>query len=190
MTAEYRMLPGSSADRVRRSSGSGPGGRTREIQRLIGRSLRSVVDLRRLGQNTVYVDCDVLDADGGTRCASITGASLALEMAFRRLYNDGELDSWPMRDHVAAVSVGIVDGEVRLDLCYEEDRRADVDMNVVATATGNLVEVQGTAEGAPFSQDQLNDMIALAREGAEKIASLQKDVLRNEQKQHHEKQTS
>lgn len=178
LTSEYQMLPGATPERQARESGrSGVSGRSQEIQRLVGRSLRAILDLEKIGQRTIYADCDVLDADGGTRCAAITGASVALELALRKLFLAGELKSWPLREHVAAVSVGIVDGEPLLDLCYAEDSAAEVDMNVVMTAGGKFVEVQGTAEGAPFSQAQLQDLLALADRGLHRIFDLQRAAL-------------
>lgn len=175
VTAEYAMLPGATHERTRREVTSGkPSGRTMEIQRLIGRSLRSVVELERLGENTFYLDCDVLDADGGTRCASITGAAVALARGLRRGLADGMFLEYPLRELVAAVSVGVVDGEMRLDLCYEEDSRAEVDMNVVMTESGKFVEVQGTAEGAPFSRRQLDGLLELAEHGLKQIFELQR----------------
>lgn len=177
LTAEYQMLPGSTADRVARETGrGGPSGRSQEIQRLIGRSLRSIVDLTKLGPRTFYVDCDVLDADGGTRCASITGASVALEIALRRLFAAGELSDWPMRGHVAAISAGIFKGEPVLDLCYIEDSAAEVDMNVVMTSAGKFVEIQGTAEGAPFGDEEMQQMLGLAKAGLKDIFEMQRQA--------------
>jgi len=171
VTAEYGMLPRSTHTRTRRERG-GVKGRTQEIQRLIGRSLRSVVDLDRMGERTVTLDCDVLQADGGTRTASVTGACVALEMAFRRLVDEGEMEASPLVDRVAAVSVGLVDGLTTLDLDYRQDSSAQVDMNVVGTGDGRLIEVQGTAEGRPFSRDQLDALMDLAIEGiGERIAA-------------------
>jgi ribonuclease PH len=179
LTAEYQMLPGSTAERTPRESTEGaPSGRTTEIQRLIGRSLRAVVDLERIGQRTLYVDCDVLDADGGTRCAAITGASVAVELALRRLFGRGDIQSWPMRAHVAAVSVGMCDGEPLLDLCYAEDSTADVDMNLILTAQGHFVEVQGTAEGRPYSRSDLDRMLDLGTAGASRLFALQQEALK------------
>ena len=178
LTSEYQMLPGATSGRTQRESGrTGPSGRSQEIQRLIGRSLRAVLDLTQIGQRTIYVDCDVLDADGGTRCASITGASVALDLALRKLFTNGELTAWPLREQVAAVSVGIVEGAPLLDLAYEEDSAAAVDMNVVMTAGGRFVEVQGTAEGAPFSEGELQTMLTLARSGIERLFALQREAL-------------
>lgn len=172
VTAEYSMLPGSSPQRVRRSSISG--GRTKEIQRLIGRSLRAVVDEKAMGPLTARVDCDVLQADGGTRTAAITGAWIALADSFDRRIADGKLDAFPITDHVAAVSVGIVDDDVLLDLEYTEDVGADVDANVVMTGAGMLVEVQGTAEGDPFSRAQLDRMLDLAASGISDLVDEQR----------------
>jgi len=163
VTAEYSMLPGSGTERISRRSASS--GRTKEIQRLIGRSLRAVVDFAALGEITARVDCDVLQADGGTRTASITGAWVALADAFDTLVESGRLESTPLTDHLAAVSVGLVDDEVLLDLEYTEDVAVDVDCNVVMTGSGDLVEIQGTAEGGTFSRDQLNRMIDRAAAG-------------------------
>ncbi len=153
------------------------GGRTQEIQRLIGRSLRSVIDMKALGQRTVIVDCDVLQADGGTRTASVTGASAALWSAFDGLVKGGMIERNPMREMVAAVSVGIVDGEPVLDLDYPEDSTAQVDMNVVATEAGNFIEVQGTAEGHPFRRDELDELLGLATEGISALVRAQKAAL-------------
>lgn len=171
VTGEYAMLPGSTTDRARRER-KGPGGRSKEIERLIGRSLRAVVDLDALPDVTLTVDCDVLEADGGTRTASITGGYVALAKALRKL---GHADA--LTGQVAAISVGIVDGEPRLDLPYEEDARAEVDMNVVATADGRLVEVQGTAEGEPFDRGQLDELLDLALKGCDELFQMQRDVL-------------
>ncbi len=171
VTAEYSMLPGSSPQRVRRSSISG--GRTKEIQRLIGRSLRAVVDAGAMGPLTARVDCDVLQADGGTRTAAITGAWIALADAFDSLIDAGSLAASPITDHVAAVSVGIVGDQVLLDLAYEEDVGAEVDANVVMTGSGLLVEVQGTAEGIPFGREQLDQMLDLAESGIAALVEAQ-----------------
>jgi len=178
LTSEYRMLPGSTNKRtMRETARNGLQGRSSEIQRLIGRCVRCVVDLSKIGQRTLYVDCDVLDADGGTRCAAVTGASVALELALRKLFLSGEIKSLPEVQHVAGVSVGIVDGVAALDLCYQEDVAADVDMNVVMTSQGRFVEVQGTAEGAPFGDAELDEMLSLARHGLAEIFGLQRAVL-------------
>jgi ribonuclease PH len=169
MTAEYSLLPASTGDRVPREVSRGrPGGRTVEIQRLIGRALRSVVDFEALGERTVWLDCDVLQADGGTRCAAISGAYVAARRALDRFGL-----SRALADSVAAVSVGIVEGEPRLDLEYTEDSTAEVDMNVVMTGDGRLVEVQATAEGAPFTRELLDDLLELSRAGIEQIADAQ-----------------
>ncbi len=176
VTAEYGMLPRSTHTRSARERGR-VGGRTQEIQRLIGRSLRSVVDLEALGPWTVIVDCDVLQADGGTRTASVTGASAALWSAFAGLVKAGTLERNPMREMVAAVSVGIVDGEPVLDLDYPEDSSAQVDMNVVATEAGDFIEVQGTAEGKPFRRDEMDELLDLAIEGIVTLVRAQKAAL-------------
>jgi ribonuclease PH len=178
ITAEYSMLPGSTDRRSDREASRGRlSGRTQEIQRLIGRSLRAVADLQSLGERTLWVDCDVLQADGGTRTASITGAYTALALACRRLLQSGQLERDPLRDSVAAVSVGIVDGEVVLDLPYEEDVRAEVDMNVVATGRGRFVEVQGTGEEGTFSVEQLQQLTDLALQGIAELVGAQRKVL-------------
>ena len=177
VTAEYAMLPRATHTRTRRER-SGAKGRTQEIQRLIGRSLRSVTDMKILGLHTVTVDCDVLHADGGTRTASITGACVAVSLAFEYLVSEGLVVRNPMRERVAAISVGLVNGEARLDLDYEEDSSAQVDMNVVATQGGGLVEVQGTAEGDPFPREDLDAMIDLAMAGLETLFAAQASALR------------
>jgi ribonuclease PH len=177
VTAEYSMLPRSTAKRTPREVIKGrPSGRTHEIQRLIGRSMRAVVDTAALGERTLVIDCDVLQADGGTRTASITGAFVALSLAMRRMVNFGALKSIPLRDYVAATSVGIVGGVAMLDLCYEEDSRADVDMNVVMTGGGKFVEVQATAEHAAFDDGQMAALIELARAGIGRLVEIQKKV--------------
>ena len=178
ITAEYSMLPGSTSPRAEREISRGkPAGRSQEIQRLVGRSLRAAADLSALGERTLTVDCDVLQADGGTRCASITGGFAALAIALRRLHARGELERDPLRTKVAAVSVGIVDGEPRLDLPYAEDSRAEVDMNVVATGEGRLVEIQGTGEDGTFSIEQLDALTRLALRGIEELASHQQQAI-------------
>jgi ribonuclease PH len=178
ISSEYAMLPRSTLTRTPREVTKGrPSGRTHEIQRLIGRSLRAVVDLDRLGERTIWIDCDVIQADGGTRTASITGAFLALGLALEKLVEAGTLTSVPLKDFVAAVSVGIVDGEILLDLSYEEDSRADVDMNFVMTAGHKLVEVQATAERQVFDEQQLGKMIALARAGVQQLIAKQQAIL-------------
>jgi ribonuclease PH len=178
VTGEYGMLPRSTLTRTQRDSmRARPAGRTHEIQRLIGRALRAVVDLSRLGERTIWVDCDVIQADGGTRTASVTGGFVALALAMQKLVEAGTLAAVPIRDYLAATSVGIVDGEIMLDLTYEEDSRAEVDMNVVMTGSGKLVEVQATAEQRPFDDDQLQRMIELARRGVEVLIAEQKKLL-------------
>jgi ribonuclease PH len=174
LTAEYAMLPRSTHTRSKRD----PGGRGKEIQRLIGRSLRAAVDLTRLGERTISVDCDVLSADGGTRVASITGAWVALAMAVKKLMENGQLpDLRALRPPVAAVSVGIVGGDVVLDLPYVEDSKAEVDMNIVADESGRLIEVQGTAEGKPFERTQLDAMLDLALRGIHELAVAQRKAV-------------
>jgi ribonuclease PH len=178
VTAEYSMLPRSTSTRTPREVQAGrPSGRTQEIQRLIGRSLRSITELERMGECTITIDCDVLQADGGTRTASITAGYLALAQAVHRLAKDGVVPPDVLRDSVAAVSAGIVGDELLLDLCYEEDARAEVDFNVVMTGSGDLVEVQGTAEGLPFSRAQLDSLLSLAGGGIEQITEFQQRTL-------------
>ena len=179
VTAEYGMLPRATLTRTAREAEKGKiGGRTHEIQRLIGRSLRSVVDMKALGERTVILDCDVLQADGGTRTAAITGACVALAIAFEKLVAAGTLKASPIREMVAATSVGVVDGNVLLDLAYEEDSRADVDMNVVMTASGGLVETQATAEHDTYSRAQLNEMLDAAEKGIHVLLAAQLDCLK------------
>jgi ribonuclease PH len=177
VTAEYAMLPRSSGERIERER-RGPGGRTHEIQRLVGRSLRAVMDLTALGERSVLIDCDVLQADGGTRTASITGGFVALALALGRLQASGTLTVLPLTGSVAAVSVGVVGGRILLDLAYEEDSRAEVDMNLVMTGSGRWVEVQGTAEGRPFTTAQLDRLLAAGRAGIEQLIALQRQTLR------------
>jgi ribonuclease PH len=178
VTAEYGMLPRSSKDRIPRESVRGKvSGRTQEIQRLIGRSLRAVIDLPKLGERTVWIDCDVVQADGGTRTASISGAFVALALALRARRDAGKLATDPIKDHVAATSIGMLGDQYLLDLNYHEDSRADVDMNVVMTGVGEFVEVQGTAESKPFSHDALSKMLELAARGIDDIVKHQRDVL-------------
>jgi ribonuclease PH len=178
VTAEYGMLPRSSQERIPRESVKGKvSGRTQEIQRLIGRSLRAVVDLKKLGERTIWIDCDVLQADGGTRTASISGAFVALALALRAEKKLSALASTLIRDHVAATSVGIVNEATLLDLNYAEDSKAEVDMNVVMTGAGDLVEVQGTAETRPFPQKTLLEMLELAGSGIQKLVATQREVL-------------
>jgi ribonuclease PH len=178
ITAEYGMLPSSSQIRISREAARGRiGGRTHEIQRLIGRSLRAIADLEKLGEKTIWIDCDVIQADGGTRTASITGAYVALVEAARRLARQGAIREGLIRESVAAVSIGIVDGKTLLDLTYEEDSRAAVDMNFVMTGSGKFVEVQGTAESAPFTKKGLDRMAEIAHQGIREILKAQKKVL-------------
>jgi ribonuclease PH len=178
ITAEYGMLPGSSQVRIGRESSRGKiGGRTHEIQRLIGRSLRAVADLKSMGERSVWIDCDVIQADGGTRTASITGAYVALTEAVRGWLDRGMLTTNPIKDAVAAVSIGMVDGKVLLDLCYEEDSKADVDMNFVMTGSGKFIEVQGTAESAPFTRKQMERMCEIAQQGIKELLQAQKKVI-------------
>jgi ribonuclease PH len=179
VTAEYAMLPRATETRTARETGRNQvSGRTAEIQRLIGRSLRAVIEFNRLGERTIYLDCDVIQADGGTRTASITGAFVALVLALRKLYNDGKIAApLPVTDYVAAVSVGIIGNEALLDLEYAEDSRAAVDMNIVRTGSGRFIEIQGTAESKPFDQDQMNKMISLATTGIERLVAEQRALL-------------
>jgi ribonuclease PH len=178
ITAEYGMLPGSSQTRIGRESARGKiGGRTHEIQRLIGRSLRAVADLKALGEKTIWIDCDVIQADGGTRTASITGAYVALADAVRGWLNRSIINVDPLKDAVAAVSIGIIEGKILLDLCYEEDSRAEVDMNFVMTGSGKFIEVQGTAETAPFTRKQMGKMAELAEQGIKELLKTQKKVI-------------
>ena len=178
LTCEYGLLPASTHSRSSREAAKGKqSGRTLEIQRLIGRALRSVVDLEKLGPNTFYIDCDVIDADGGTRCASITGACVALALACEKLVKEGVLAESPLKELAAAVSIGMKGGELLLDLCYEEDSSADVDMNIVMTSSGRLIEVQGTAEEVPFTREELNGMLDIATKGLQELFAVQKSVL-------------
>lgn len=176
ITAEYAMLPRSTHTRSERET-RGTKGRTQEIQRLIGRALRAVIDLKKLGSRTLWIDCDVLQADGGTRTASISGAYVAVVDAIDKLKNEDSITKNPLGDSVAAVSVGIIGNTPMLDLCYAEDATAEVDMNIVLTGQGNFVEVQGTAEGNPFTFDQMQHLIALGQKGISEITQLQRDVL-------------
>lgn len=179
VTAEYSMLPASTQQRVERESVKGRmGGRTHEIQRLIGRSLRAVTNLKALGERTIVVDCDVLQADGGTRTASITGGFVALMLALKKLLKEGRITEFPVKEYVAAVSVGIHDGEVLLDLDYREDSQAQVDMNVVMTDRERFIEVQGTAEEDPFAESDMHKMIAVAKKGIKKLVAVQKKILK------------
>jgi ribonuclease PH len=178
VTAEYGMLPRATSTRTQREASAGKvGGRTQEIQRLIGRSLRSVTRLPELGERTVWIDCDVIQADGGTRTASITGGFVALVLALQKLRAAGTLKSLPILDHVAATSVGVVDGSALLDLAYDEDSRAEVDMNVVKTGDGRFIEVQGTAEGPPFERQALDRLLELADKGVRELVELQRSIV-------------
>jgi len=178
VTAEYGMLPRATSTRTQREASAGKvGGRTQEIQRLIGRSMRSVVRLPELGERTVWVDCDVIQADGGTRTASITGGFTAMVLALGHMRDKGLIRGIPVQDYVAATSVGIVDGLPMLDLAYEEDSRAEVDMNVVKTGDGRFIEVQGTAEGAPFERRALDDLMELADQGIQELVGMQRAIV-------------
>ncbi|WP_333651989.1 ribonuclease PH [Dissulfurispira sp.] len=180
VTAEYGMIPRATHTRSMRESTSGRiGGRTQEIQRLIGRSLRAVVDLELLGERTVWIDCDVIQADGGTRTASITGAFIALNDALYRALKNGIIERNPVKDYLAAVSVGIINSEPRLDLCYAEDSTAEVDMNVVMTGDAKIVEIQGTAESEPFSKDTLNVLLSLAEKGVGELVEIQREIVKS-----------
>ena len=176
MTAEYAMLPRATNTRTQRET-QRPSGRTQEIQRLIGRSLRAIVDTKLLGERQIYIDCDVIQADGGTRCASITGAYVALALACRKLMKNNIIKTSPIVSEVAAVSVGILDGTPILDLAYSEDSTAEVDMNVVCTGTGKFIELQGTAEREPFSREQMDEMLILADTGINKLFEIQRKAL-------------
>ena len=179
VTAEYGMLPASCTERIQREASRGKvSGRTHEIQRLIGRSLRAVCDLNLLGERAIWIDCDVIQGDGGTRTASITGSFLALADAVKSLMAEGKITQNPLTDYVAAVSVGMVDGKPALDLCYDEDSKAQVDMNVVMTGSGRFVEVQGTAEHAAFSKKELDELLLLAKKGISELIKLQKRLVK------------
>lgn len=178
VTAEYSMLPRATQTRTMRETKSGPGGRTVEIQRLIGRSLRTIVELPVLGERTIWLDCDVLQADGGTRCASITGAYVALALACRTLVDKGSIKRMPLLGQVGAISVGVVNTDELLDLCYEEDHKCAVDMNVIATDKGKYIEVQGTGEKQPFDRNRLNRLLDLAQIGLDELFRLQKEALK------------
>ena len=177
VTAEYSMLPRATHTRTPRETKSGPGGRTMEIQRLIGRSLRTIVEMPVLGERTIWLDCDVLQADGGTRCASITGAYVALAEACRKLVDERAINRMPLTGMVAAISVGVVGTDELLDLCYDEDHRCAVDMNVIATDKGKYIEVQGTGEQAPFDRNRLNRLLDLAQIGLDDLFKMQKTAL-------------
>lgn len=181
VTAEYAMLPRATAQRTPREISMGrPSGRTQEIQRLIGRSLRAIVDMEALGERTVIIDCDVLQADGGTRTASVTGGCVAMALAFRKMAPYGVFGRDPLRCLAAAASVGIIEGEARLDLCYEEDSQAEVDMNVVMTSAGEFIELQATAEKTAFGDERLGEMIALAKKGIGELFAVQREALEAE----------
>jgi ribonuclease PH len=178
VTAEYGMLPRSTHTRSNREIGrGGPSGRTHEIQRLIGRSLRAIANRKVLGERTITLDCDVLQADGGTRTAAITGAYVAFAIACRRLMKERKISKSPIISEVAAISVGIVDGNALLDLKYDEDSRAEVDMNIVCAGDGRFIEVQGTAEGLPFTREQMDDLLELGRKGIEQLVRLQRQAI-------------
>ena len=176
VTAEYAMLPRATNTRTQRES-QRPSGRTQEIQRLIGRSLRAIVDMKLLGERQIFIDCDVIQADGGTRCASISGAYVALALACRKLVKNSIIKTSPILSEVAAVSVGVIEGEPILDLCYTEDSTADVDMNIVCTGAGKFIEIQGTAEREPFTREQMDIMLALAEKGINDIFAVQRQAL-------------
>ncbi len=177
VTAEYSMLPGSTVSRKKRDKGGKQDGRSVEIQRLIGRSLRSVVDMKKLGEKTIWIDCDVIQADGGTRTASITGAYVAMLLAMKRMMEDGQLAELPVTGYVSAISVGIVADEPILDLCYEEDSQAMIDMNVVMTDKGEFIEIQGTGEERPFKRSELDELLKLAEEGCRKLHQMQEEII-------------
>ncbi len=174
VTAEYGMLPRSCGSRIPRGKDSG---RTYEIQRLVGRSLRSVTEMKKLGERTIWIDCDVIQGDGGTRTVAITGSFIALVDALAKLKKEGKINEVPVRDYVAATSVGILNGTLLLDLCYEEDSKAEVDMNIVMTGCGEFIEIQGTAERNPFTKDQMDKMLALAKKGIEGLFSAQRKLV-------------
>ena len=178
VTAEYAMLPRATNTRTQRETKNGPSGRTQEIQRLIGRSLRAVVDTKLLGERQIYLDCDVIQADGGTRCASITGAYVALALACRKLVKQGTIKTNPIISEVAAVSVGVIEGTTILDLAYTEDSTADVDMNIVCTGAAKFIEIQGTAEREPFTREQMDEMLVLAEIGVNNLFEIQRNALR------------
>lgn len=180
LSSEYGMIPRSCRTRVAREATKGrPAGRTQEIQRIIGRSLRAIVDLDKIGERTIWLDCDVIQADSGTRCLSITGSFVALCDALEKIRKEGVIEDYKIKDHVAAVSVGIIDGEEYLDLDYEEDAKADVDMNIVMTGSGEFIEIQGTAEKSPFSRNKLERLLDLAKKGIQELINIQKDCLKS-----------
>ncbi len=174
VTAEYGMLPRSCGSRISRGKDSG---RTYEIQRLIGRSLRSVTEMKQIGERTIWIDCDVIQGDGGTRTASITGSFIALVDALQKLKKDGKIDRVPVKNYIAATSVGVLNGDMLLDLCYEEDSKAEVDMNVIMVDSGEFIEIQGTAERKPFSKDKMDTMLDLAKKGIEELFSIQRRLV-------------
>lgn len=179
VTAEYGMLPRSCKSRVQREASKGKlGGRTMEIQRLIGRSMRTIVDTSKLGERTIWMDCDVIQADGGTRCASITGSFISLVLALEKMRASGQISDIPVSDYVAAVSVGMLGGKPALDLNYDEDSTAEVDMNIIMTGDGRFIEIQGTAEREPFKKEEMNKLLALAGKGIEELIDAQKKVLK------------
>jgi ribonuclease PH len=174
VSAEYGMLPRSCQKRIQRNKDSG---RTYEIQRLVGRSLRTVTEMKKIGERTIWLDCDVIQADGGTRTASITGSFVALVDALYKIKKDGLINGMPIKDYVAATSVGIVDGSLLLDLTYEEDSKAELDMNIVMTGKGKFIEIQGTAEKEPFSKDEMDKLITIAEKGIKELIEIQKDLI-------------
>ncbi|MFA4982551.1 MAG: ribonuclease PH [Candidatus Omnitrophota bacterium] len=179
VSAEYGMIPRSCRTRVQREASKGKlGGRTHEIQRLIGRSMRTVVDTSKIGERTIWMDCDVIQADGGTRCASITGSFISMAIALESMRGKGMIEEIPIKDYVAAVSVGMLEGKAALDLDYDEDSTAEVDMNVIMTGKGRYIEIQGTAEREPFDREDMNKMLYLAKEGVGDLVALQKKVLK------------
>ncbi len=179
ITAEYGMIPRSCKTRVQREASKGKlAGRTMEIQRLIGRSMRSVADMSKIGERTIWIDCDVIQADGGTRCASITGSFISVILALEKMRGEGVIQAIPVSDYVAAVSVGMLDGKPILDLNYDEDSTADVDMNIIMTGNGRFVEIQGTAEKEPFKKEDMNKLITLARKGIDELIAAQKKALK------------
>jgi ribonuclease PH len=179
VTAEYGMIPRSCKTRVQREAAKGKlGGRTMEIQRLIGRSMRAVVDSKKLGERTIWMDCDVIQADGGTRCASITGSFISMVLALEKMRKTGAIDKIPVSDYVAAISVGISDGKPILDLDYDEDSSSEVDMNIIMTGSGKFIEIQGTAEREPFAKKEMDELLILAKNGIAELISVQKKVLK------------
>ena len=180
VTAEYAMLPRATHTRTSRETNR-PSGRTQEIQRLIGRSLRAIVDMKTLGERQIFIDCDVILADGGTRCASITGAYVAMALAIKKMISKGTLKKSPIISEVAAISVGIIENTPILDLCYEEDSTAEVDMNIVCTGAGKFIEIQGTAEREPFNREQMNEMLELAEKGINNLFTIQRYAINGNQ---------